>query len=104
MLQLQEQSRSHALILMGDFNHPGICWESNAASCSRRLLESIEDKLLVQASDGPTRGEVLPDLVLTEKIMTNMAEQGPGGQAEGREGNIQAVQAGMAGLERIQGC
>lgn len=83
-----------------------ICWENNTVSWnqSRRLLESIEDKLLVQASDRPTRGEVLPDLVLTKKIMTNMAEQGPGGQAEGREGNIQAVQAGMAGLERIQGC
>lgn len=27
--QLQEASCSQTLILMGDFNHPEICWESN---------------------------------------------------------------------------
>jgi len=35
---------------MRDFNHPDVCWESNAVSCklSRRPLESAEDKFLVQ--------------------------------------------------------
>ena len=28
LLQLQEVSRSGALVLMGDFNHPDICWDS----------------------------------------------------------------------------
>ncbi len=32
---------------------------------SRRFLESVEDNFLVQVIDGPTRGEALLDLVLT---------------------------------------
>ena len=45
LLQLQEASRSQVLILLGDFNHPDICWKSSTASCrqSRRRLECIED-------------------------------------------------------------
>ena len=47
-LQLQEASRSQALVLLGDFNHPDICWKSNTASCrqSSRFLECIEDNFL----------------------------------------------------------
>lgn len=33
-----------------------------------------------------------------------MAKQGPGGTTEGKEGKMQAVEAGMGGLGRIQGC
>ena len=29
--QLQKVSRSQALVLMGDFNHPDICWDSGMA-------------------------------------------------------------------------
>ena len=67
MLQLQEVSHSRALVLMGDFNHPDICWDSGMAGGrqSRRFLESVEDNFLVQVIDGPTRGEALLDLVLT---------------------------------------
>ncbi|KAK4810519.1 LOW QUALITY PROTEIN: hypothetical protein QYF61_004482, partial [Mycteria americana] len=67
LLQLQEASRSQALILLGDFNHPDICWKSSTASCkqSRRLLECIEDNFLTQVIDSPTRGEALLDLLLT---------------------------------------
>ena len=32
---------------------------------SRRFLESVRDNFLVQVIDGPTRGEALLDLVLT---------------------------------------
>ena len=32
---------------------------------SRRFLESVEDNILVQVVDGPTQGEALLDLVLT---------------------------------------
>ena len=28
LLQLQEVSHSQALVLMGDFKHPDICWDS----------------------------------------------------------------------------
>ena len=31
LLQLQEASRSQALILLGDFNHPDVCSESHMA-------------------------------------------------------------------------
>jgi len=34
---------------------------------------------------------------------TGMAEQGPTGQTEGKEEKVQAVEAGMDGLGRIQG-
>ncbi|GAB0182177.1 hypothetical protein GRJ2_000683000 [Grus japonensis] len=29
--QLEVASRSQALVLMGDFNHPDICWKGNMA-------------------------------------------------------------------------
>ena len=35
---------------------------------------------------------------------TGMGEQGPAGQNEGKEEKLQAVEAGMGGLGRIQGC
>lgn len=65
-LQLQEASRSQALVLMGNFNYPNKCWEKQAASCKRsgNLLECMDD-FLVQLLDRPTRGEVLLDLLLS---------------------------------------
>lgn len=33
--QLQEASCSQTLVLMGDFNRPGICWNSHAAGCEQ---------------------------------------------------------------------
>jgi len=52
---------------MRDFNHSVICWENVTGICkqSRRLLESVEDNLLVQVLDRPIRGEALVNLVLT---------------------------------------
>jgi len=37
--QIGPASRSQALVLMGEFNHPDICWRDNTAGCkqSRRL-------------------------------------------------------------------
>ena len=56
-----------ALVLLGDFNHPNICWKSSMASCrqSRRLLKCIEDNFLSQVIDSPTRGDVILDLLVT---------------------------------------
>lgn len=47
-------------------NYPDTCWESNTAGWeqSRRLLEGIKNKFLVQVLDKQTRGEALLDLVL----------------------------------------
>lgn len=67
LLQLQEASRSQALVLLGDFNHPDIGWTSNVVSCvqSKRLLKCIEDNLLRQLIDSPTRADVILDLKIT---------------------------------------
>ncbi|GAB0178027.1 hypothetical protein GRJ2_000268000 [Grus japonensis] len=56
-----------ALILLGYFNHPDICWKSSTASCkqSRRLLECIKDNFLSQVIDSLTGGEMLRDPLLT---------------------------------------
>ncbi|PKU28413.1 mitochondrial fission process protein 1 [Limosa lapponica baueri] len=67
LLQLQKASRSKALVLLGDFNHPDICWKSNTVSCrqSRRFLECLDDNFLRQEIDSPTRGDVTLDLIVT---------------------------------------
>ncbi|KAK4806137.1 hypothetical protein QYF61_001060 [Mycteria americana] len=64
---LWEASRSQDLVLLGDFNHPDICWKSSTASCrqSGRLLECIEDNFLSQVIDTPTRGDATLDLLVT---------------------------------------
>jgi len=68
LLQLQEASRSQAFIMLGDFNHPNICWKSSMVSCrqSRKLLECIEDNFLSQVIDSPTRGNAILDLLVTK--------------------------------------
>ncbi|GAB0190824.1 ras GTPase-activating protein 1-like [Grus japonensis] len=67
VLLLQEASHSQALLLLGDFNHPDICWKSSTVSCrqSRKLLEYIEDNFLSQVTDSPIRGYVILDLMVT---------------------------------------
>ncbi|CAM5108800.1 unnamed protein product [Eretmochelys imbricata] len=64
-----EVTRSQALVLMGDFNHPDICWESNTVvhRQSRKFLERVGDNFLVQVLEEPTRGRVLLDLLLTNR-------------------------------------
>jgi len=49
LLQLQEVLCAQALVLMGDFNHLDICWDTSMVGGrqSRRFLESVEDKFLV---------------------------------------------------------
>ena len=48
--QLVEAARSPALVLMGDFNFPDICWEYNIVQKkqSRRFLECMEDNFVMQ--------------------------------------------------------
>ncbi|GAB0186388.1 hypothetical protein GRJ2_001104100 [Grus japonensis] len=64
LLQLQEASRSQALVLLGNFNHFDICWKV-ARRATRRLLECIEDNFLSQVIDNPTRGDAILDLLVT---------------------------------------
>jgi len=57
------------VVLMGDFNHPDICWEDHTArhmQC-RRFLQSVEDNFLMQVVEEPTRRGVLLELLLTNK-------------------------------------
>ncbi|TRZ08196.1 hypothetical protein HGM15179_018912 [Zosterops borbonicus] len=67
LLQLQETLHLQALILLGDFNYPNICWESSMATCwqSRRLLECMDNNFLSQVIDSTTREDVLLDLLVT---------------------------------------
>jgi len=48
--QFAEVTQSPALILVGDFNFPGICWKYDTAQRkqSKRFLECVEDSFLTQ--------------------------------------------------------
>ncbi|GAB0206109.1 hypothetical protein GRJ2_003076500 [Grus japonensis] len=59
-----------ALVLMGDFNHPDICWRDNAAERkqSRKFLECVNDNFLLQViEESTTRRGTMLDLSLTNK-------------------------------------
>jgi len=66
--QLKIASQSQALVLGGDFNHSDICWKDHTArhTQSRRFLQSIDDKSLMQVVEEPRRRGVLLDLVLLD--------------------------------------
>ena len=66
--QLAEVAQSPALVLVGEFNFPDICWKYNAVQRkqSRRFLECMEDdSFLTQLVREPTRGGALLDLLFT---------------------------------------
>ncbi|GAB0206304.1 hypothetical protein GRJ2_003096000 [Grus japonensis] len=67
--QIGTASCSQALVLMGDFNHPDICWRDKAAEHkqSRKFLECVDDNCLLQVIEEPTRRGAMLDLVLTNK-------------------------------------
>ncbi|GAB0184386.1 hypothetical protein GRJ2_000903900 [Grus japonensis] len=67
--QIGAASCSQALVLMGDLNHPDICWKDNTAGHkqSRRFLECIDDNFLLQVIEYPTSRGAMLDLVLTNK-------------------------------------
>ncbi|KAK4827211.1 hypothetical protein QYF61_015239 [Mycteria americana] len=67
--QLAEVSQSLALVLMGDFNLPVVCWKYNTAERkqSRRFLECVEDTFLTQLVSEPTRGGASLDLLFTNR-------------------------------------
>ncbi|GAB0205636.1 hypothetical protein GRJ2_003029200 [Grus japonensis] len=67
--QIGAASQSQALVLMGDFNHPDICWRDNAAEHkqSRKFLECVNDNFLLQVIEEPTRRGAMLGLILTNK-------------------------------------
>ncbi|PKU34425.1 toll-interacting protein [Limosa lapponica baueri] len=67
--QLAEVSRSLALVLVGDFNFPDVCWKYNTAEReqSQRFLECVEDNFLTQLVREPTRESTLLDLLLVNR-------------------------------------
>ena len=78
--QKGKASHSQALVLMGDFNHPDICWSDGTAQHkqSRRFLDCVEDNFFLQAIEEPTRRGAVLDLVLTnrEGLVGNVTLQG----------------------------
>ncbi|GAB0179062.1 hypothetical protein GRJ2_000371500 [Grus japonensis] len=67
--QMGAASGPQALVLMGDFNHPNICWRDNAAERkqSRRFLECVNNNFLLQVIEEPMRRGAMLDLILTNK-------------------------------------
>jgi len=55
------------MVLMGDFNNPGICWKDNTAMHQKlkRFPECADDNFLFQVVKEPTRKGAMVDLVLT---------------------------------------
>ncbi|KAJ7406970.1 hypothetical protein BTVI_64312 [Pitangus sulphuratus] len=82
LLELLEKY-SQVLVLLRDFNHPYICWESSMVSCrqSRRLMEHMENNFLSQVIDSPTRGDAMvintTELVGSIKIGSSLGYSGP---------------------------
>ncbi|KAK4831280.1 hypothetical protein QYF61_016750 [Mycteria americana] len=67
--QIGAASRSQALVFMGDFSHPDVCWRNNTAGHKKsgRFLECVDDNFLLQVIEKPMRRGALLDLVLTKK-------------------------------------
>ncbi|PKU43200.1 glycerol kinase [Limosa lapponica baueri] len=66
--QVGAASHSQTLVLMGDFNHPDICWRANTVGHkkARKFLECVSYNFLQMVEELMRRGAVL-DLVLTSK-------------------------------------
>ncbi|PKU49356.1 dtw domain-containing protein 2 [Limosa lapponica baueri] len=62
-------SRSHTLVLIGEFSHPNIYWKDNTAEHkkSRKFLECVDDNFLLQRIEEPMRRRAMLDLVLNSK-------------------------------------
>jgi len=67
--QIGAASQSQTVVLMGDFNHPDICWWDNTAGHkqSKRFLDCLDDNFVLQVIEKPTRRDAMLDLVLTHK-------------------------------------
>ncbi|KAK4831147.1 hypothetical protein QYF61_015450 [Mycteria americana] len=84
--RLGEASRSLALVLVGDFNLPDVCWKYNTAERkqSRRFLECVADNFLTQLVSEPTREGAPLDLLFTnrEGLVSHVMVGGHLGQSD----------------------
>ncbi|KAK4813675.1 hypothetical protein QYF61_019568 [Mycteria americana] len=84
--QLGEASQSLALVLVGDFNLPDVCWKYNTAERkqSRRFLERVADNCLTQLGSEPTREGAPLDLLFTnrEGLVSHVMVGGRLGQSD----------------------
>ncbi|KAK4811169.1 hypothetical protein QYF61_019800 [Mycteria americana] len=84
--QLGEVSQSLALVLVGDFNLPGVYWKYNTAERkqSRRFLECVADNFLTQLVSEPTREGALLDLLFMnrEGLVSHVMVGGRLGQSD----------------------
>ena len=66
------------MVLMGNFNHPDICWKDNIASDKQLKLECIDDNFPFQVVQEPMRRGAVLDLVLTkqERLVSNVKLKG----------------------------
>jgi len=62
-------SHSQNVVLMGDLNHPDICWRDNTAWNKelKMFLECIDDNFLFQVVQEHIRRGAVLDLVLTQQ-------------------------------------
>ncbi|TRZ06605.1 hypothetical protein HGM15179_020502, partial [Zosterops borbonicus] len=67
--QLENLSGSSALVLVGDFNLPDICWELITAEKkqSRKFLECVEDNFLLQLVSESCKGGTMLDLLFANR-------------------------------------
>ncbi|KAK4816775.1 hypothetical protein QYF61_022887 [Mycteria americana] len=84
--QLGEAPQSLALVLVGDFNLPDVCWKYNTAERkqSRRFLECVADNFLTQLVSEPTREGAPLDLLFMnrEGLVTHVMVGGCLGQSD----------------------
>lgn len=68
--QTEAALHSQALDLMGDFNHPEICWRDKTAGHEqlRKFLECVDESFLLQVTEDPMRRGGLLDLMLTKLL------------------------------------
>jgi len=103
--QLKVASQSQALVLMGNFNHPDICWEDHTARHlqSRRFIQSIDDNLVMQMVEEPTRRALL-DLVLTNKegLVENVKVGGSLSSSDHEMVNLRILRGGGRVISRIK--
>ena len=62
--QIGAASHSQNMVLMGDFNHPGICWKNNTVGHQKlwRFLERVDDSFPFQVVQEPRRKGAMMDL------------------------------------------
>ncbi|KAK4815696.1 hypothetical protein QYF61_006679 [Mycteria americana] len=84
--QLEEASRSLALVFVGDFNLLDVCWKYNTAERkqSRRFLECVADNFLTQLVSEPTREGAPLDLLFMnrEGLVSHVMVGGRLGQSD----------------------